>query len=657
MRPFQLVLLILLFPASILAQGSDTLRRYEGDEILIEEERTSELVIKGVPVERASVSDLQALSGATRINDLILNLSPSLSPRKYGGLGGISLLSYRGLPPEYTVVFRDGVRISNEQHGLVDFARITSATVDEIEMLPSTSSILLGGDIIGAAINLRSREITGNRFSLGSAAVSYGGEDIGEQEHSLVLASQLSDGWGMSLSGVRQYSQGDYPFVHPISGRDLHRENNDAQLHDLLLTVQHRSETVPLTFRANHVRAKRGAPGATTIPTRGASALLARQNDEDILLSLSSTLTSFGWQIHPTIAYQNQYEEYIDPQTHLDDRHENTMIVANVRAINRPSEQSEIYLGVSVESDLLTSTQVAQELIPAFGRMRTSAYSAASLTLWDDVLLTGAVRGEYYSDVDILEVLPQVNLRYSLLKGLAVHAAFGLSYHAPTLNQLHWQRLGNDSLQPERSADFELGLSFEYGPEKGVSIALRTNFFHIRTRNQILWLQSGSQLFRPLNVLNSRTMGGELTGEITLPLNEDTKLTVSTGYTVLDAENLTENSDFYGKRLPHTARTQSQFQLLATDRTFGSIGMTTRYRGTKYSDLGNLYESHVPPVTTFDASYTLSSIRLIESLSVDLQLSVQNLTNAQYFELYNYPLPGRSIRLSTSISYQQTTKP
>lgn len=653
MRLF-LPFLLLLIPALTLAQGDDSLRRFEAEPVTIEEDRLNRTVIKGAEIKTQAVASIQATSGANRISDIAVKLTPSLSNRKYGSLGGISLLSFRGLPPEYTVIYRDGVRLTNEQNSLTDLARVSASSVERIELLPSTSSILLGGDAIGAAIDLVSPSMIRDRIEVGSSSLSFAGLNPDELEHTIELGTKLSDEWGMSLAGTRQYSSGDYPFWHELSQREIRRENNDAQLHDIMLSVQRVHEELPLTLTASHVRARRGAPGAITVRDRGASAFVARQNDEDLLLALRSTLPVGDWTISPSLSYQSQFEVYTDPPKQLEEHYDNKLYGVQLRANGQVSEEIDLYSGASVQGSTLESNEISTAEMPLARRTRLSGYVASAMQLHEALLLTAGIRAEHISDRSTLEVLPQASLTYELFDRLDLKASYGLSYHAPTLNQLHWKTLGNPDLRSERAENGELGVTYREALMRMFDMRIGANLFSIRSYDQILWLTAGSNLQRPVNVQDSRSRGLELSASVRADLSLDLNVSMSGGYTLLDAENITAGSPYEGKRLPFSAQRQFLINALIASSTWGSFGVTSSYRGLKYSDLGNTDDRRLFQVTIVDVSYTAPNIRCAEPLALSIQLSAQNLGNERHYEVYGYPLPGRTIRISTTLTYQPT---
>lgn len=653
MRLF-LTLVLILLPSLTLAQADDSLRTYEGKDVTIEEHREHESAIKGAAIRNETVASVQAKNGATRISELAQSLSPSLSDRKYGTLGGISLLSFRGLPPEYTVIYRDGIRLTNEQNSLTDLARVSASSVERIELLPTGSSILLGGDAIGAAINLVSPDVLSDRVSLGTSSLAYHGLTPAEVEHSLAVSTKLTEKWGILLSGTRQYSPGDYPFWHEVSQSEVRRENNDAQLHDLLLRIQRYDDATPVTFTASHVRARRGAPGPVTVRDRGASAFLARQNDEDLLLAIQSSIKLGRWSFLPALSYQSQYEEYKDAPKQLDEHYDNRLYAVQLRANANVTEDIGFYTGASLQRSTLESNEISTSSMPFAERNRLSVYAASAMQVHEALQFTTALRVEHLSDRGTLELLPQASLKYRFLHRFTIDASYGASYHAPTLNQLHWKTLGNSNLRSEHAENGEVSIAYQESLMGMFDMNVSLNAFHLRSHDQILWLAAESNLQRPVNVQDSRTQGIELMGDLQAELSQDLHIAMAGGFTLLDAVNITEGSPYYGKRLPYSAQRQLQMNGLIASRKWGTFGVISNYRGLKYSDLGNTDDRRLFQVTIIDASYTAPDVTLVDHVSLRLQFSMQNVTDRRHYEVHSYPLPERTIQLSTQLIYQPT---
>src|SRR5204862_249556 len=85
-----------------------------------------------------------------------LRLVPGLSVTRSGGRGAITSLFPRGGSSNYTLVLVDGIR-ANAFGGGYDFAHLSVADVDRIEVVRGPESALFGADAIGAVVQVVTR--------------------------------------------------------------------------------------------------------------------------------------------------------------------------------------------------------------------------------------------------------------------------------------------------------------------------------------------------------------------------------------------------------------------------------------------------------------------------------------------------------------------
>jgi len=158
------------------AQTEDTLKHLPSKTIEITALRPSDLpTMDSRQAEIKSTSELYRITGSSIAANALNAISSSLDIRQYGSFGSVSLPSFRGLPPEYTIIYRDGIRITNEQLGETDLGQLTLHGISHVELIPASSAILLGGDAIGAAINLVSAVQDSNHVTIGSEQTNYSG--------------------------------------------------------------------------------------------------------------------------------------------------------------------------------------------------------------------------------------------------------------------------------------------------------------------------------------------------------------------------------------------------------------------------------------------------------------------------------------------------
>ena len=170
----------------------DTIPRYPAKGVVeITAERPSGLtVVDARSVEIKPASALLRVTGSAIAAEAFRVLSSSLNIRRYGSRLDCPS-SFRGLPAEYTTVYRDGIQLTNEQLGETDLGQLTLHGISRVELIPASTAILLGGDAIGASIDLESEFANTTSLRLGTEQTGYTREG-GLPEHGYYGSSPRS---------------------------------------------------------------------------------------------------------------------------------------------------------------------------------------------------------------------------------------------------------------------------------------------------------------------------------------------------------------------------------------------------------------------------------------------------------------------------------
>src|SRR5207244_11569433 len=99
---------------------------------------------RGLPAAGLGGGRFEAVADARR-------LVPGLAVTRSGGRGALTALFPRGGASNYTLVLVDGIR-ANSFGGEYDFAHLSVADVDQIEIVRGPQSALFGSDAIGAVV-------------------------------------------------------------------------------------------------------------------------------------------------------------------------------------------------------------------------------------------------------------------------------------------------------------------------------------------------------------------------------------------------------------------------------------------------------------------------------------------------------------------------
>jgi len=107
-------------------------------------------------------------SGATTVLEALENFVPGVifNPNPMG-----DNIQIAGLDNKYILILVDGERLVNERTENVNFSRLNTADIKQIEIINGASSVLYGSNAIGAVINIISKEV--DKAATGSARMRY----------------------------------------------------------------------------------------------------------------------------------------------------------------------------------------------------------------------------------------------------------------------------------------------------------------------------------------------------------------------------------------------------------------------------------------------------------------------------------------------------
>lgn len=173
-----------------------------------------------------SVIDGKELRGVTSdINDVLTRTS-GITIRKTGGMGSESRISVHGLEGKRVAVFLNGFALSSPD-GSFDINDIPIDIIERIEVYKGIVPAEFGGDGLGGAINIETREVHCDLLAATLEAGSYG------TYKALLTAKKVFDKPGIQLSLSGLYNQADNNYTmnlqdfDPDSPYSKVKRNND----------------------------------------------------------------------------------------------------------------------------------------------------------------------------------------------------------------------------------------------------------------------------------------------------------------------------------------------------------------------------------------------------------------------------------------------
>lgn len=574
----------------------------------------------------------------------LLAREPGVNVQQFGGLGQFSTVTLRGSTAEQVTVLLDGVRLNTAEGGAFDFSTLPLHAIDRIEIIRGGGASQFGSDSIGGVVQIftkRSKKkpsyeasLTGGSFGTFKANAGY---------------SKPFEKTSILLNYTHLHSAGDFKFKTTptfLGGRKLGgdqvftRENNAFWSESALLKwAGDPSSKVHLELVNDFFVSKREVP-----PTEQEAVFLAPANPPEARETLLRNLSSLKAEIHSlgkeglNLELQGFYRlnqsRFQDPSPALIGK-------IDVKSLNQASG------GKMAWSYTLESKKIEQSLKFSYDfrydRFRGENFINPQLSsnlherlthgifLSDEIALLDRrlmfyplLRLENTSDFGTQAAF-HLGLKAQPLSWLALKSNVENAFRYPNFNELYLPDQGiirgNPNLLPEKSINFDAGLSFEHRLAR-----TEISYFRNWIENSILFVPISAFTIAPVNTNRVHTQGVELTTQI----HPKPYMLLDANYTLLLAKIAPS-----GNALPGRPRHKGNLKLTFKNR-WGSVYAALQYIDRLPLDFAN---------TTFvqkRAQLDLGGVLQFEK-HYFFALELKNVTNAQILDARGFPLPRLSI--------------
>lgn len=575
-------------------------------------------------VDVLTAADVQR-SGAQSVAELLGARSAGFV-RFYGG-GGIATLSLRGAAPEQTLVLLDGHPIADPQLGQLDLSLLPTILLQSTEVMHGAGSPLYGTGGLGGVVNLRTvRAEEGRLLRLGGGYGAYG-----ERTGSALVSAARGHVSGVALVEYAA-TEGDYPYRSRafFPARDVRREGADRQRLSLYGSLGYTAGSGHLRLSGWYNDAERGLPTIGSVQARG-----ERQWDESLRLWADAESRRSWGRLRLGGLVQQASLRYVNPQVNVDDtgrtriasleaeaqvhRLRHWLVVggltagyAEARHAHLSDDASDVHVGAFVHG---TGEYGRLLVYPA---LRTDAYLRAGTA-------------------DLHAVSPRLGLSLQPFaqRPWRLKASAGRAYRVPTFNQRFWQPGGKPDLRPEHGWTVDAGLLLPYRSRRA-----EVSLFAAHTHDQIVWAPESGDVWTPDNLHRTRMLGLELSYEQRWTL-AGRPLDAGLHYTYTDARDRSDPaSASYDQPLRYVPREQLKlFAGTALGRL--ALDVSGRYAGRRYTTTDG--SEYLDPYVVLDAQLRVSA--RLGGFDAQLALFVENLFDARYDVVQNYPMPPRHARV------------
>lgn len=567
----------------------------------------------GQPVSVIARDEIDRIQGADLTQ--VLERAPGVTISRNGGVGGFTGVRVRGADAEQLLVLIDGVRVADAASpgGGFDFGNLLSGSIDKLELLRGSNSVVWGSQAIGGVLAIRTRAVEGVEGSaeVGAndsryATLSAGGS-TGILSGGLSASFHDSDGissaaGGAEADGFRQWQ---------VTGRAR------AAI----------SSSFALIANARYADSKLDIDGFPP-PTFNFADTPERQDTREWSGRAGFEYTIDGLSLNGGYALSDIRRELFDP----------AFGSASYFTTKGRNERAELAGSVALfegfDLDLGADRERTRFATGPFGSKGHATLSSGHGLLRyhaDGVSVAAGARVDDHSRFGS-EVTLGANGTAEVGGGWRVRASYGEGFKAPTLFQL-LSDFGNTTLDPERSRAYDIGI--EKGDRNG-RLHLALTGFRRDSRDLIDFVScfrvvGGICTNRPFgtydNVKRARAEGIE--AELGARLSEH--FTAQAAYSYTRSRNRATGLDL-ARRPRHAVTVSADW---TTPVAGLAIGGDVRLVGDSFDDAGHF--------TRLDG-YALATVRASLPLGEHLELfgRVENLTDEKYQTAAGYGTYGRS---------------
>ena len=641
-------------------------RQFNIDEVEVTARRREEPVI---PVQKLDGARLQGLSTQS-VADAARYFS-GVQIKDYGGVGGMKTIDVRSMGTNHLGVFYDGIEIGNAQNGTVDLGKFSMDNIEELALYNGQKSeIFQPAKDYGSAGTLyiktrRPRFTDGKNCNL---SITMKAGTFGLANPSILYEQKLTDNIHLSASAEYMYAHGRYHFryrkVLPSGAvawdTTAVRQNGDVQAGRAEVGLFGYLPEGKWHVKGYFYQSEKGIPGAIV---NNVWTNAQRQWDRNAFVQGNFTKrVTKGYDVQINAKYSNDWMRYLNPDTtlmYIDNSFTQQEIYLSmahrlaVVGVKGLVPHNEVNWDISLSADWQWNYLEGNLANFVYPERNTVLAAAATQMYWKYLKAQASVLGTFIFDKihqptltmpTAYEQKPQftpavfVSYQPILREELFLRAYYKRIFRMPTFNDLYYTDVGNISLLPEYTTQYDGGVQYDKRWQEGAcrAVSVKADGYFNQVRNKIVAIPKGNGQYRwqMMNLGYVEIRGCDLNASATFDLTNDVLLTVAAAYTYQKAQDFTDPNEMtYGGQIAYipwhsgSATANLQWQGLSVNYAF-------IYVCERYHNSANIPANHEQPWYTHDLSISYSMPHWYFAVEIN------NMLNQQYDVILNYPMPG-----------------
>ena len=650
----------------------------QAQEALDSARHMDEVMIVAKRIENRGVGPVQELKGKELKELSVYSVADALryfsgvQVKDYGGVGGLKTVNIRSLGTNHTGVFLNGIQLGNAQNGQIDLGRFSLDNMETLQMYngQKSSALQTAKDFASAsAIYMRTRKPyfigteKGYRCNVGMKVGSFD-----TYNPTFLWEQKLSDKVSAMLSAEYMTTSGEYPFSYAKkNGYDTTEVRKNGDVMSLRIETMLAGEMQGGEWRGQlyFYDSERGFPGASVREEPGKFRHQDRQWDTSVFVQGS-------WQKR----FSKRYQLMLNGKVAWDYLHYLSDPNLDITTMYTDNEyrQTEAYLSASHQLSItpwlkaLLANDVQYNYLDAnltnfVYPWRWTVLSALAMNVdWKGLSAQVSMLHTWVKDeaskVGSTELhksvlTPSVVMAYKAMDDkrgeLNIRAFYKRIFRMPTFNDLYYTFIGNKSLKPEYTTQYNVGLNYNRSIEQGClrKLEWQTDAYFNMVEDKIVAMPTSNQFrWTMMNFGLCHIWGVETSLKASWQIKR-IGLGTSLTYTFNRAMDKTDKqSEFYGGQLPYIPWHAFSTMVSAEYKGWG-LNYSFIYTGERYESSANISENYSQPWYTSDLG--LSKHFKIKKVGLRVSAEVCNIFNQQYEVVQCYPMPGTNFKTKLNV--------
>ena len=664
----------LLFLPSVLAAENnlppDSIKTHAIREVTVTEKYASSEVRSTTPLQILNSKSIEGLN-VLQVSDAVKYFS-GVTVKDYGGIGGLKTISVRSLGANHTGVSYDGITLTDCQTGQIDLGRFSLDNVDMISLNSGQSdNIFQPARLFASAsvLNIRTLtpEFTNNKYINGKISMKAG--SFGLLNPSLWLEGKISSKIAASLSGEWLSANGKYPYVlnYGQSAKDSTsketRQNTDVhnfRLEGALYATFSDKESGYI--KSYFYQSERGLPGSTILYNNESSSKQRIWDHTFFTQAHYEKEFSRYWVFQANAKYNSGYTHYLDPtylntEGKLESIYRQTEYYGSASALYRVLDNLSFSASTDGAITTLTSdtssfaTPVRYSWLTAVAGKYVTNRVLATASVLSTIVHETVKNGNPAADHQQLSPTFSLSIKPFTNQDFRVRLFYKNIFRLPSFNDLYYSEVGNRDLKPERTNQYNLGVTYNLSISTWMPLLKITiDGYHNNVKDKIVaYPNKDTFSWTILNYGKVVIDGLDLTAETTLQPYKEIGILLGSNYTYQRAINVTDPTDgVYNNQLPYTPRISGSGKA-GVITPWINISYSLLWSGHRYAVNQNYIENRLPAY--YDHSISISRDVQLKNRLIHLNLEVLNLMDTNYAIVKWFPMPGRSYRATISLKF------